>query len=356
MLARIGAWAYDTRMSGGAAPIRRLYGIQYLRALAAIAVLAFHAFEADDTPWGLLALGVDLFFVLSGFLMVAITDRDSRPLAFFRDRFLRVVPVYWLVTLCALLLFSFSRLSPEPVDGWHAFASFAFIPALQPGSPSLFPLVPPGWSLNYEMLFYAVFAALLILPRRLQIWALTTILLTSVVLGRLVQPEQAILQAWSHPILLEFLAGAWLGVAWQQGGRLWPVLLASIPLTLAAYYLLISPGGWWHGRIIFIPMILAMLVSVLTLERRGNGIPDWRIPRLLGDASYSIYLWQFFAVIAGAVLAGKFGMPQTAVVTFVFIAGLTGGVAAYLWIERPLQLLLGRYRKFRRGVPIPAGV
>jgi len=343
-------------MGDGQATLRRLYGIQYLRALAAICVLAFHAIRPQGAPLGFLALGVDLFFVLSGFLMVAITDATSRPLPFLRDRVLRVVPIYWIVTLAALLLFLSGKFGPLQSDAWHVFASFAFIPAQHPSSSYLFPLVPPGWSLNYEMLFYALFAVLLALPRRLQIRALTGLLLSAVILGRLVPPHGRVLRAWTHPILLEFLAGAWLGMAWQKGWRLWPLVLASIPLTAAAFYLLATSEGWWHGRIMAIPPLLALLAGVLTLERRGAGIPDWRIPRLLGDASYSIYLWQFFALIAAPIIVGKLGLPAGGLAPLAFVLGLVGGVAAYLLIEKPLLTLLGRRNRYRRGVPIPGGV
>ncbi len=343
-------------MSEGGEPLRRLHGIQYLRAFAALCVLTFHAIRPTGAPLGFLSLGVDLFFVLSGFLMVAITDERSRPLPFFRDRFLRVVPIYWIVTLCALLMFLSGKAGPLQSDAWHLFASFAFIPAQHPSSSYLFPLVPPGWTLNYEMLFYTLFAMLLVLPRRAQVWTLAALLFSAVLFGRIVQPDDPILRAWTHPILLEFLAGIWLGRAWQQGRRLWPILLASIPLTVAAFYLLTSPDGWWHGRILVIPILLALLVGVLTLERRGGGIPNWRIPRLLGDASYSIYLWQFFAVAAARFAQVRFGLPEQAAPIFIFCTGLVGGIVAYFLVERPLLKLFARRKRYRHGAPIPGGV
>nr|WP_242097963.1 acyltransferase family protein [Sphingomonas sp. CROZ-RG-20F-R02-07] len=75
-------------------PRRTLLGIQYLRAAAAIAVLVYHAFEARTKSLGFLALGVDLFFVVSGFVMMAITAADARPIAFLKARILRIVPLY----------------------------------------------------------------------------------------------------------------------------------------------------------------------------------------------------------------------------------------------------------------------
>ncbi|MEG8025680.1 acyltransferase [Sphingomonas aurantiaca] len=106
----------------------RLYGLQYLRGLAACAVVAYHAADRAQRPFTVGEAGVDLFFVLSGFLMWAITDADSRPGRFLADRAKRIVPIYWIVTSVMLAgalagLFPAVRLSVA-----HVVTSYAFLP------------------------------------------------------------------------------------------------------------------------------------------------------------------------------------------------------------------------------------
>lgn len=342
-------------MSEGEMPPRRLNGIQYLRAIAALAVLGQHSIGSRDFPFVILASGVDLFFVLSGFLMVAITDEHSRPLDFFRRRFLRVVPLYWIVTACAVAALWSGLLWQSGLDRWHVAASFLFIPAQHPSADALLPVVQAGWTLNYEMFFYSLFALLLLLPRRFQVPALTAILLTLAILGSLLRPESAALRGWTSPIALEFAAGAWVGIAWQRGRSLWLPVLASVPV-IAATVLLFPPAALIDWRVVVTPAVLALLAGTLALERRGTGIRDIPLLRHLGDASYSIYLWQWFAVAIGWTLHASYGLPREAVGFFIFPAGLIGGVIAYHLIERPLLALIGQRRRWRDGVPIPGGL
>ena len=80
-------------------PMPRLIGLQYLRAIAATLVVLFHAAVNTKASFGFGTFGVDIFFVISGFLMWAITDEHTRPWSFLRDRVRRVVPAYWVATL-----------------------------------------------------------------------------------------------------------------------------------------------------------------------------------------------------------------------------------------------------------------
>src|SRR5215467_252489 len=148
---------------------KRIGGIQVLRALAAVLVTICHA-QAEIAKIGGLAsawppaalanlagFGVDLFFVISGFIMVYSTDQlfgtAHGPMEFLKRRLLRIVPLYWIVTSLYLAL---TLLIPEFAKGYPAgflIASYLFIPAARPDGV-IEPLVGQGWTLNYEMLFY----------------------------------------------------------------------------------------------------------------------------------------------------------------------------------------------------------
>lgn len=144
--------------------MKRLFGLQYLRGLAACAVVAYHAADRAQRPFAAGETGVDLFFVLSGFLMWAITDAHSRPGQFLIDRAKRIVPSYWIVTSVMLAgaiagLFPAVRLTVT-----HIVTSYAFIPSISPSNGQVWPLLVPGWTLNYEAGFYLLFGAALCLP------------------------------------------------------------------------------------------------------------------------------------------------------------------------------------------------
>ena len=161
-----------------------LYGIQYLRALAALAVVVFHAAERSGYAFAIGAAGVDVFFVISGFIMWVIADR--RPLSpgrFLADRIRRIVPVYWLAT-GVMVAGALAGLFPNLVlTVEHVVASLAFVPARSPSTGALWPVLVQGWTLNYEMFFYLVFAASLVLPARLRLPAMATVFAALVATG-----------------------------------------------------------------------------------------------------------------------------------------------------------------------------
>lgn len=131
-------------------------------------------------PWVFGTSGVDLFFVISGFIVVVTTAGvDTKPFDFWRRRIVRVVPLYWLLTLLmvtvALIapgLFKTLKVAPETV-----LQSLLFIPHFsQSFSGVVWPLLVPGWTLNFEMFFYALFGLALILPPRYRLLVLTSVL------------------------------------------------------------------------------------------------------------------------------------------------------------------------------------
>src|SRR5262245_37349739 len=134
-----------------------LYSIQYLRAIAATMVAAYHAsleLPAGSALHGLLKgqAGVDIFFVISGFLMWQTTSRPvpPSPSEFMRKRLRRIVPLYWIVTLAMFVMPAISgTIAGSTVyDPMHLVASLLFIPYPYPADPSAyFPVYVPGWTI-----------------------------------------------------------------------------------------------------------------------------------------------------------------------------------------------------------------
>jgi len=149
-------------------PDRDVISVQMLRAIAATMVVFVHMdlqlqrlhYPTLGTNW--MASGVDIFFVISGFIMWTSVERRPEMTAssFFRNRLIRIVPLYWFATTLVLMvaLIAPQVLNTTVLRPWHAIASYLFIPARHPTTGLFWPLLIPGWSLNYEMLFYAIFA------------------------------------------------------------------------------------------------------------------------------------------------------------------------------------------------------
>jgi exopolysaccharide production protein ExoZ len=133
--------------------------IQAIRGLAALAVVYFHTAHAPSTG----AFGVDVFFVLSGCIMAMLMEAQQSPGDFLRRRLIRIAPLYALMTTAAFavsLAVPSLRTSGNLPSISDYIKSLLFIPS-QTASGTIVPVLGPGWSLNYEMMFYAICAAAL---------------------------------------------------------------------------------------------------------------------------------------------------------------------------------------------------
>ena len=321
-----------------------LLSIQALRALAAIAVVAYHALQWTDGGFDVGRGGVDVFFIISGFVMWHVTaGRNVAPGAFIWRRFTRVAPPYWLATLGVLVIaLVWPGFLPEVRPGWaHLALSLAFIPHLDPrGLP--FPTLPPGWSLDYEAMFYLTFAAALAGPRawrgRIAVSALTAV----TVVGFL-SPDLLYLLG-ANPMLLQFAAGLGLGLAAEH--RRLPGPIVGAALVLAALGVWAIEGALrlftelWRPLVWGAPAFL-MVAGGLSLEMGGAlrrlPRPFTRAVLGLGDASYAIYLLHLPAT---AVVAHTLGYARPWLFLPISMAASIGaGLAARAWIERPLLRL-----------------
>ncbi|MBV8687101.1 MAG: acyltransferase [Alphaproteobacteria bacterium] len=325
----------------------RLLKIQYLRGAAATGVLAYHAGLATGLRFDPGAFGVQLFFVISGFLMVAITDSGTRPLAFLRDRIARVVPLYWIATAAALALGALLS-APRPGAAGIA-ASFLFLPWGDGGGGGhYFPALKVGWTLNYEMLFYLLFAALLAFPR----YALLPALALSFAFLSWLRVHGGGLpwDFWGNPIIYCFLAGALLGLLWQSSRPRPALAVATLASAAALAVLLLAPGR--HTGML-VPAS-ALVAAILWLELLLGPRPRLRLPLLLGEASYSIYLWHTLALALAQALIGRLLPPALGFALYMAV-GLAAGVGLHLLLERPLVAWFRR-PTWRHGAPVPGGV
>ncbi len=332
---------------------QRFRTIQYLRALAALSVVTYHASvrvsenlpEAANAALYLGHGGVDLFFVISGFIMWTIGHAaPQNPGVFLLRRAIRVIPPYWIASLCWLGLMLAMGVQWYVVDLPHVVYSLLFIPHWSPTFPEKFwPMLVPGWTLLFEMFFYAVFAITLLAPPKRRLAVLTGSLAALVVLGLVAPTGSAVLQAYTSPLLLEFLAGVLIAELWRRGlcsARFGAgaILLGLLVLVILSPLAVPDQTSW--GRPLTFGLAGALIVwGALSLESR---LPDWPLLERLGDGSYAIYLFHLFVVTALSQIWSRMPGGDTGVAAWAFILLCLGAATALgLWLfthlERPLQ-------------------
>jgi exopolysaccharide production protein ExoZ len=333
--------------------VKRLYAIQYLRAVAALGVVVFHAAERTGTHFAIGAAGVDVFFVISGFIMwVLAGTRTTTPAAFLRERIERIVPLYWIVTgvmiLGALLaLFPNLRLTPG-----YVLSSLFFIPSRSPGTGDIWPVLVQGWTLNYEMFFYLLCAGSLFLPSRWRLPALTTLFLALVAAGRLLTPETPLLRTWTDPLLLEFLLGMALGRLWLHGTMVPPALGGVLIVLAVAGFAFV--GITYRGFAPFVlgPLAAALVLGILAFEKTEKVV---RLPlaAYLGDASYSMYLWHTLAISVVAKAGPMLALPPALTFAAAVLGGTAIGIAVHEVVEKPIAAFMKARRQRQPPATLP---
>jgi exopolysaccharide production protein ExoZ len=344
-----------------------IVGVQYLRGIAALAVVVDHAsgtaafskYFGDSPAWAFAgngARGVDLFFMISGFIIMIIALRGAelapaiKPGDFFVRRFARIVPLMWLAIISYLLLqLAFRHGVPPLVPYVHAML-------LLPGN-----ILPPHiWTLRQELVFYLVFglAMLTVRPARLLLllWlALPLVLIAAGAMPHDVSMAQGAIAMIAAPNNLEFGAGMLIGMAWLKRWTHRDVAAPIDPLFLltAGFILTVAAIAWaaahWpvrgHGALyalLFVPLLF-YAVHV----RCPEGWPR-RIGETLGNASYAIYLFHPIAISGSLGILARVtpAMPRAALILLVVLLATGFGLAMHVLVEKPLvryvRVLLGR--------------
>jgi len=274
--------------------------------------------------------GVDLFFVISGFIMGTIGQVEPASV-FIRKRVARVVPLYWLMTIAMCLGDSVGLLHSFTVDARTLIMSLLFIPYFDTEG-HIWPLIVPGWTLNYEMFFYGVFALGLYTKRPMTTTIAVLIPLT--ILGVLWHPTSAIGRTWTSPMLLEFLGGLLVSSMRNRLSR--AAIGALFVLTGIAALTLSGPlrlaiGGEYRVLTWGVPMLM-ITAGALAVEFGGHWPAKLTLPlQAIGDWSYSLYL------VHGLVIAVGHRVLGTSLVSTVIIFAASIGVSrlVFLWFEKP---------------------
>lgn len=342
-----------------------IHSIQVLRALAAFMVAIHHVqpdaaavaaraglsfTRSDLLPW---MAGVDIFFVVSGFIMVHASQdlfgRDGAARLFLKRRLARIVPLYWAMTTLFLLvgLAVPAVLNSGVPSLGQVLGSYLFWPVVSTQG-MVQPVYSLGWTLNYEMLFYALFAAGLMLPRAWTLPTITFVLALLVGVESLKGPLALPFGFWGQPIVLEFAAGMGIAVLRQKGLRLHGALriavaVAGATLLVAAAHLPGTDGPWssvlWRGG-----------AAVLLMLAAGCGregivpLPPVKALAAVGDASYALYLVHPFVIRGMREVVLRLGLHSPALYIALALAGsVIAALLLYRFFEKPATRLARRW-------------
>lgn len=337
--------------------------LQALRGIAALAVLVFHlrAVEAKYIPGESLLgpvaahadAGVDLFFVISGFVMAHVGRGRFAgfPAAsvFLMKRAWRVLPLYWLfTTLTVVLMMAFPAVVNSSYPDQSIIRSYLLIPHTQ------LPVLAVGWTLIHEAYFYIVFAvAMAIIAER----ALTVCLIgwVGVIAYAHIDGYQEVTplrQLLISPLTFEFIVGVLAGLHWRRLPRklAFAMMIAGIALYLTAAVgfadpSISAPDPWIRMATFGTASVLLVLGWVMRESSGERSAPSLLIA--LGNSSYSLYLSHVFVISAvgrvwASVVPGQSWVHHS---LFVIVATASACIAGHLihrWIELPLLNLAHR--------------
>jgi exopolysaccharide production protein ExoZ len=356
--------------------------VQGMRAIAALLVVSCHSFhniEPMRAHWArpfFLAvgpMGVDIFFVISGFIIYQVMQRSIASMdtvgrgravyAFAMKRLIRIYPLYWIVFGASCLWVAWAApMTPPPERLFQLLSLIGDVPNYR---------VFVAWTLTFEVYFYAIVAlSLLLFARR----AMLGVVIWFAVVG-----AAAALDLWFPwgkpldfafaPIVLEFLLGVAVAMLVDRGvHRFHGALLLGAVIWLAIGTLFMRPtmfalrvAHWGMQGAISrtfglhlvcwgIPAaILVYEIIVLEIHQR------WIMPRVLqylGNASFSIYLWHFVVFTAMAEIFARLGwvsaVNPTALTALMIAIALGAALLSYHLLEKPLLRILGQWFLGRR--------
>ena len=313
--------------------------IQHLRAFAAINVVLFHVIGTAATylknvsaiaflgGWG--ANGVDIFFVISGFIMLHTQMKSEKTAVnFIKSRIIRIVPLYWLATLFIVFLFLmapsiFRKIDITPL---YAFSSLFFVSNIAWSHP----IVDVGWTLELEMMFYVIFAVGLLTHSRKSLILFIFLCLLSIAI------------TFSKIILIEFIFGMMLAILLNKVKftHLTGIYVFSIGLLILISSLFPFVKQFNGDRLIIwgIPAFFIVFGAIYAPQLKS------KILSYIGAASYSIYIVQVITISATYKISNKI-MPNInsdVLAIFCLLLSVASGCLVYSFVEKPITHLMRR--------------
>lgn len=347
--------------------MKKIQNIQALRGIAVLSVVLFHLITIEKKFGGTTSImpvffefgrfGVDLFFIISGFVMVSVTrgkfQNIKQSLHFLSHRILRIYPIYWVYTFFALIVFLINPSWVNSAQGNQVdiLASFLLLPS------EIRPLVQVGWTLIHEMYFYVVFfLILLITPERFMPIAILFWAVCIVFFNVSLESTDPFIKLIFHPLTLEFIGGCFLAITFfYESNRiisthsLLLITLIGLASAIYGYYFYhqmtgqFNLPGWWRVLIFGVP---AMLIVFCFINAEKNGYIINSLLVKIGDASYSIYLSHLLTLSAAGRIWSIYGSNTIydnllMIPVFILLTIFVGAVSYHL-VEKPLLMISRR--------------
>ena len=320
----------------------KINNIQVLRFFAALSVMMVHLPLFGFGVWG-----VDFFFVISGFIMMYITDISSK--FFFLKRLARIIPLYWILTI---LVFFLALTKPELLNNTtpnieHLLKSLFFIP-FDKNNIGHFPVLFLGWSLNYEILFYITFSFSLVVSKRYRAYVCSVILVLIFLTSSFFSSKDFILQVYSESIILEFISGMFIYKFYilQKNSNHQYFMYYNILFIILLLLVSIAAINFNLPRFFSYGTMGALVLFFFLFFIDDNFFP--KIFILLGDASFAIYLVhpyiiQFFYKI---LKINDSNIISNLLVSALSVAlTLLVSILIYKYLEKPINIKIKKLFK-----------
>lgn len=348
-------------------PQKKLQLIQMLRGIASMLVVLFHmTFNFSEifhrssffNIFDFGSSGVDIFFVLSGFIIayanIGFVARPTKAATFVKRRFVRIFPIYWII----ISLFLVIQLALPHFYGSlyeYSFARFLSTYLLLPGHTMVNGV---SWSLTNELFFYLLFTLAIFIPvKKVSGYLLAGYFFLLVVVA-IARPDLTtgndFLGLLFFPMNIEFLLGIFIVLVLDKipVSWIWPLLLTGIGLFITGAYILDHEINIFNGsgpalkRVFLFGLPSFFIILALVKMELIRTIPVNQIFLHLGDASYSIYLIHLPLVVAFYKVVAKLGINNAWLLVLLncvlFVAVCVIGIIIYLKIEKPLIKKLNR--------------
>ncbi|KAB0491588.1 acyltransferase family protein [Pseudomonas psychrophila] len=324
-----------------------LHSIQLLRAVAAWLVVLHHYIQIVhgnqlNGPiskalhmYG--AIGVDLFFIISGFVIyLSVVGRNVTPGVFAVHRLARVVPAYWVFTFISAATFIIAPtfLPLTAFEPMFFLQSLLFIPAQNPSGIGPYPLITVGWTLNYEMAFYAVFLLSFYFPKKIQ---LLMVALGLFLLCKFVSRLGGDWSFYGNKIIYEFLFGIITAIAYKKRWMHKLPTLGAVVMVLVATGMIIYYGQVVHSPIKSGLPCAMIFFAAVSLERFS---PKSGLMSRLGDWSYSTYLCHILVMCCMMNVQEQLNLSDAVTFILIIMGIVAVSYSSFRWIEKPISDLV----------------
>lgn len=357
----------------------KLNSIQFLRAVAVLLVTYNHSIDIQmqyGVSWQqnthlqkFGAIGVDIFFVISGFIIPFVANKYTgadQGFHFLKKRFIRINLIYYIASLLLLFVNIFrawviNRPASSTKENISSFIDTLLVVPTTETTANYLPVLRIGWTLSVEWLFYFLFFLVIVSGVKYKLVTLAAIVAFLITMGYVFPPADLRYAFITNPIMLEFLLGTvifWVYTNVKMMPAFIPILLLTTGIV--AYILLITfgYGDVWNSsyvrdvsikRFFLWGLPSSFIVAGCIFSECNNRLTSlWNTKpmQLLGNASYSIYLVHIptYALITILYIRVGFFIPADLTIFLQFFIAVLAGIGFYKLVERPLLQALHQWK------------